>query len=71
MYCHGITLLHSAASAGQLDILTRLLVHGEVLVNAQDRIGRTPLDTARMYKRGDIIEQLLLDGGRSATDLRE
>ena len=53
------TILHQAVHDGSLACVNILLGHQDILVNAQDIKGDTPLHLASRYKQMDILKALL------------
>jgi hypothetical protein len=59
----GSTLLHEAASAGNVESV-RLLIEKGASLNARDGLGETPLDKAFIHWHTDVVELLLQHGAK-------
>ena len=67
-YIDGNTLLHWAAKMGMVDRIKKRLENGDN-INAQNKLGQTPLHVA--YKNGKIEFAISLLGHGAATDIRD
>ena len=71
LYSHlGNTPLHNAAGGGHKEVV-ELLIAGSADVNATDRDGETPLDTAIRRKHPEITDLLRKHGGKTKKELNE